>query len=73
MRGLAWIGVLLVVLGVTVLAVRSFSYTTTEKVVDIGPIHATADKEHNVYLYPAAGIAAILIGGVLVVMGRRQA
>jgi uncharacterized membrane protein len=73
MRGLAWVGVLLVVLGVTVLAVRSFSYTTTEKVIDIGPIHATADKEHNVYLYPAAGIAAILIGGVLVVMGRRKA
>ncbi len=73
MRGLAWIGVLLVVIGVTVLAVRSFSYTTTEKVLDVGPIHATADKEHNVYLYPAAGIAAILIGGVLVVMGRRKA
>jgi hypothetical protein len=72
MRGLAWVGVLLIVVGVAVLAVRSFSYTTTEKVLDIGPIHATADKEHNVYLYPAAGIAAILIGGVLVVLGRRK-
>ncbi len=73
MRGLAWVGVLLVVLGVAGLAVRSFNYTTKEKVLDVGPIHATADEDHNVYIYPAAGIAAILIGGVLVVLGRRRA
>jgi uncharacterized membrane protein len=72
MRPLAWVGILLVVAGIAVLAVRSISYTTTEKVLDVGPIHATADKEHNVYLYPAAGIAAILIGGALVVFGRRN-
>jgi uncharacterized membrane protein len=73
MRGLAWVGILLVVLGIAGLAVRGFTYTTQEKVVDLGPIHATADKEHNVYIYPAAGIAAIVIGGALVVFGRRKA
>jgi hypothetical protein len=72
MRAMAWVGVLLVVLGIGGLAVRSFSYTTKEKVLDLGPIQATADKEHDVFIYPAAGIAAILIGGVLVVMGRRK-
>ena len=51
MRGLVWVGVLLVVLGIAGLAVRGFTYTTEEKVVDLGPIHATADKEHNVYIY----------------------
>jgi uncharacterized membrane protein len=73
MRGMALIGILLVIAGVVALAVRSFSFTTQEKVVDVGPIHATADKEHDVYLYPAAGIAAILIGGALIVVGRRRA
>ena len=73
MRGLALVGVLLVVLGIAGLAVREFTYTTQEKVVDLGPIHATADKEHNVYIYPAAGIAAIVIGGALIVFGRRKA
>jgi len=73
MRGLVWVGVLLVVLGIAGLAVRGFTYTTQEKVVDLGPIHATADKEHNVYIYPAAGIAAIVIGGALIVFGRRKA
>ena len=71
MRGLAWVGVFLVVIGLVVLAVRGFTYTTKEKVLDVGPIQATADKEHNVYLYPGIGIAAILIGGALVVLGRR--
>jgi drug/metabolite transporter (DMT)-like permease len=73
MRGLAWVGVLLVVLGIAALAVRGFSYTTKEKVLDLGPIQATADKQHDVYIYPAAGIAAILVGGALVVFGRKRA
>lgn len=71
MRGLAWVGVLLLVIGIAVLAIRGFTYTTKEKVFEAGPIQATADKEHDVYLYPGIGIAAILIGGALVVFGRR--
>jgi drug/metabolite transporter (DMT)-like permease len=58
------IGVILIVLGVCGLAWGGFSYTTREKVVDIGPIHATRDETHNVLLPPLAGAAA-LIGGVL--------
>ncbi len=73
MRGIAWVGVLLIVVGLAVLAVRSFSYTTKENVLDVGPIHATADQTHDVYLYPAGGVAAIVIGGLLVAVGRRRA
>jgi uncharacterized membrane protein len=72
MRGLALVGVLLIAVGIVVLAVRTFTYTTKEKVLDLGPIQATADKEHNVYLYPAAGIVAIVIGGALVIFGRKS-
>jgi hypothetical protein len=73
MRPLMLIGVLLIVGGIAALAVRTFTYTTKEKLVDIGPIHATTDEPHNVYLYPAAGIAAIVVGGALVFLGRRSA
>ncbi len=72
MRGLALAGVFLIVVGIVILAVRTFSYTTKEKVLDLGPIQATADKEHDVYLYPAAGIVAIVLGGALVVFGRKS-
>lgn len=73
MRGMAWVGLLLIVLGVGGLAVRTFSFTTTEKVLDIGPIHATADKEHNVYIYPVAGVTAIVAGAAFIFLGRRRA
>jgi hypothetical protein len=39
--------------------VGGFTYTTREKVVDIGPIHATRDKTHNVAVPPVAGAVAL--------------
>lgn len=72
MRGIAWVGIVLIVAGIVVLAIRTFSYTTKEKVLDVGPIHATADEEHNVFIPPIAGIAAIIVGGGLVLIGRRR-
>ncbi len=61
------LGVILIVLGLFGLAWGGFRYTTREKVVDIGPIHATRDKTHNVPLPPIAGAVA-LIGGILLLV-----
>ena len=47
------LGVILIVLGVFGLAWGGFRYTTQEKVVDIGPIHATRDETHNVRCLPS--------------------
>jgi len=44
-----------IVLGLFGLVWGGFSYTTSEKVADIGPIHATRDKTHNVPLAPIGG------------------
>ncbi len=57
-------GFVLIALGLFGLAWGGFTYTTTEKVVDIGPIHATRDKTHNVPLPPIAGAVA-LVGGIV--------
>ena len=57
------LGVILIVLGLFGLAWGGFTYHTTETVVDLGPIHATREKEHNIPLPPIAGAAA-LIGGI---------
>jgi len=66
-------GVILVVLGLFGLAWGGFTYTTREKVVDIGPIHATRDETHRVPLPPIAG-AVLLVGGiVLLVAGKKAA
>lgn len=60
------LGVILIVLGVVGLAWGGFSYTTREKIIDIGPIQATQEKKHVVPLPPIAGALA-LIGGVILV------
>ena len=65
------IGIILIVIGLIGIAWGGFSYTTRQKVVDIGPIHATREKTHDVPLPPIAG-AVVLVGGVvLLVAGNR--
>jgi hypothetical protein len=66
------LGIILIVLGLFGLAWGGFSYTTEEKVVDIGPIHATREKTHNVPLPPIAGAVALIAGVILLVAGKRE-
>ncbi len=64
------LGIILIVLGLAGLAWGGFTYTTREKVVDLGPIHATRDKTHNVPLPPLAGAAALIGGIALLATGK---
>ena len=66
------LGIILIVFGVLCLAWGGFTYTTREKVVDIGPIHATRDTTHNLPLPPIAGAAALIGGIVLLVAGQKK-
>ena len=65
------LGIILIVLGLVGLVWGGFSYTTREKVVDIGPIHATREKTHNMPLAPIGGALALAGGIVLLVVGRK--
>lgn len=73
MKPVAIIGVVLILLGIAGLVVGNFTYTTTEKVLDVGPLQATAEEEHTVAIPDIASIAAIIAGGFLVFVGRRRA
>ena len=64
------LGIVLVVVGLAGLAWGGFTYTTREKVVDIGPLHATRDETHTLPLPPIAGAVA-LIGGIVLIAARR--
>jgi hypothetical protein len=64
------IGILLIVFGLVGVAWGGFTYTTRQKVVDIGPIHASRDETHSVPLPPIAGALAIVGGIALVASGR---
>ena len=71
-RPLAIVGVLLIVLGEAALLYQSVTYTTRETVIDIGPVHATADRERTLPLPPLVGIAAVAGGVALLVAGMRK-
>jgi hypothetical protein len=62
---------ILIALGLVGLVWGGITYTTREKLVDIGPIHATREQTHNIPLPPIAGAAALIGGVVLLVAGRK--
>ena len=45
MKPAVFIGVVLIVLSIFSFAYQGITYTTREKVIDIGPIEATAEKQ----------------------------
>ena len=61
MKTICILGIALIVIGAAVLGYDRYSYTTTEKILEIGPITATAEKTHTVSLPPILGW--LLIGG----------
>lgn len=73
MQPLSMAGLALVLAGIAILAFGHFSYTTQEKVVDIGPVTATVDERHAVDIPDIAGLAAIAAGAAMLVMRRRTA
>ena len=63
----------LIVAGIAALAYQGFTYTTREKVVDIGTVHVMADKTRSVSLPPILGLIAIVGGVLLLTVGNRKA
>jgi len=66
------LGVVLIILGVVAFAYQGITYTTQEKVLDIGPLKATVEKEKTIPLPPLVGGAALIGGIVLLLVGTRK-
>jgi hypothetical protein len=63
MKTIAIVGIALIVIGLAALAYQGITYTTRETVLDVGPIHATTERERTFPLPPVLGIAAVAGGG----------
>ena len=72
MNTLKVVGILLIVLGVAALAFQGITYTTREKVIDLGPIQATAEQKKTIPLPPILGAIALVGGIVLLVAGGKK-
>lgn len=72
MKPATLVGIVLIVLGVLALAYQSFTYTTREKIVDLGPIKASVDKQKTVPVSPILGAGALAAGVLLLVFGNKR-
>lgn len=72
MKPVTLVGIALIVLGVLALAYQGITYTTREKVIDLGPLQASVDKKKSIPLPPIVGALALAGGVVLVIVGSRK-
>jgi hypothetical protein len=66
------VGVILIVLGIAALAYQGITYTSSEKVVDLGPLKVEAKREKTIPLPPVIGAAAVIGGVLLLVVSARR-
>jgi uncharacterized membrane protein len=67
------LGIALLMLGVVAFAYQGITYTTREKVIDLGPLQATVDTKRTIPLTPLVGGLALVGGIALLVVGTRRA
>jgi hypothetical protein len=70
MRPLGWVGLLLIVAGAVVTAMGGIGYTKSRNEVEVGPFKVATEEKGLVP--PAAGLAAIAVGAILVFVGRKK-
>ena len=66
------VGIALIVLGIVAFAYQGITYTSREKIIDIGPLQATAETKKTNPLSPFLGGLALVGGIVLVVVGAKK-
>ena len=66
------IGIVLIILGIIMVLYNRFNFTTTEKVVDIGPIEINKEVNHPIAWSPVIGIVLSVGGVVLLVVSNKK-
>ena len=64
-------GIVIIVIGIMMMIYTGFSYITTEKVVDLGPIIINAEKKHPVQWSPFVGVVLVIGGIVIMAMDKK--
>ena len=66
------IAIILIALGIAAFVYQGITYTTREKVIDLGPLQVTAEKTKTLPLPPIVGAIALVGGVVVLVMGSKK-
>lgn len=65
------LGIALMAIGVIMMIYTGVNYVTTKKIIDLGPIEISKEKNHPVRWSPIFGVV-LLVGGVAVLITPRQ-
>lgn len=71
-KSITLVGIALILLGIVAFAYQGISYTSREKVIDIGPLQASVDTKKTIPLPPILGGLLLAGGIVLVVVGTKR-
>ncbi len=66
------IAIVLLAAGALGLAYGGFTYTKGTHNTDIGPLHLSVDEKHYVDVPVWLGVGAMVLGGLLLVVGRKN-
>jgi len=72
MKPIAWVGIVLIILGALALAYQGIDYTRRKDVVDLGSLKVTTESQERIPLPPVLGGMIVAGGIVLVVIGARK-
>ena len=72
MKPITIAGLVLIVVGILLFAVPRISFTTTETVVDVGPIEVEATERNTINIPDIAAGVAVAAGVILTIVGARQ-
>ena len=71
-KSLTLVGIALILLGIVAFAYQGITYTSREKVIDVGPLQATVDTKKTIPLSPLLG-GLVLVGGIVLgVVGTKK-
>lgn len=65
-------GAIILIVGLLMTVYTGFTYVTKEKVVDLGAVEITRDKDNSVNWQPYVGIGTMVIGAGILVFGRKK-
>jgi hypothetical protein len=72
MKSILFIGIVMIGLGLGSLIYKGVTYTSQEKIIDIGPIEASVDRQKTIPLSPVLGGLTLAGGIALIIIGRRK-
>jgi len=71
MKTTSIVGMILIVAGILALVYQGITYTSRKKVIDIGPLQATAKTDKTIPLPPIVGGVVLIAGVALLIAGGR--